>query len=202
MAFASTVLDGTAVAVRFLVALVLLGAALPKLLGLREFERAVANYGLVPGWAVLPVTRLIPLTELVFGVALLSGLFVAPVAVLTAGLLLAFSLVVSVTLLQGRKIECGCRGTVAPREIAWRLVLANVVLAGAILFAASRRPDVLVPHPGAGPVVGTAVTTQEAIAILFVVVAALLGRAVTTSATRFRSSVREMVASATEVRVP
>jgi len=202
MALASTVLDGTAVAVRFLVALLLLCAALPKLLALREFERAVGNYGLIPRRAVRPVARLIPLIELVFGVALLSGLFAAPVAVLTGGLLLGFSLAVSVNLLRGRKIECGCRGTVAPRQIAWRLVLTDVVLAGAILFAASRRPDVLAPHPVAGPVIGTAVTTQEAIAILIVVVAGLLGSAVMMSATRLRSSARGMVASATEVRMP
>lgn len=131
-------IDPAALTFRFVLAFVLLAAAMPKLLAPRQFERAVANYGLLPARLVRPVAVWLPRVELAFAVALLLGLAVAWVATATAGILAVFAGAVAVNLVRGRRIECGCSGTVSARRIGWRLVVGDVALAAMAVAVAVR----------------------------------------------------------------
>jgi len=128
---------------RYVVALVFVTAAIPKLTDRRELERAIGNYALLPRAVVRPVATWLPRVELTCGIALLLGIAVVLVAVITGVLLLAFAAAVAVNLVRGRAIECGCYGSVAPRKIGWWLVGGNLVLAGVALAVAFGDPGTL-----------------------------------------------------------
>ena len=126
--------------IRFLLALVFLTASLPKLAAPNDFRRALRNYQLVPLRLVRPVATWLPRFELALAVALLVGVAAPITASLTATALLVFSAAVAFNLARGRKIECGCFSGSSPREITWRLVLQDVVLAASAIGVATEAP--------------------------------------------------------------
>lgn len=158
---------------RFVIALVLLAAALPKLVDRHEFEWAVANYDLLPDRAVRPVAVWLPRVELAAAVALLLGVAVRIVSFTAAVLFLGFALAVAINLRRGRSIDCGCRGSVAPRTIGWHLVLSDIALAGVALLAALADPGVLSLAPMHAA--SASVNDTDAIAALFVAGLFVLG---------------------------
>lgn len=60
-----------------------------------------------------------------------------------AFLLLAFSSAVVVNLVRGRRITCGCFGTVSQREISALAVVRNLIFVGLAVTVAWRAPAVL-----------------------------------------------------------
>lgn len=118
-----------AITFRYVVAFVLLAAAVPKLMSRWEFERAVENYALLPSRLVRPVADWLPRAELGCAVALLAGIAVAPVAVASAAFMLVFAVAVALNLGRGRRIECGCYSSATPRRIGWPLVVGDIALA-------------------------------------------------------------------------
>jgi hypothetical protein len=192
---ASALLDGLAMWFRFVVGLVFLTAAVPKLLGKAEFERAVGSYGLLPARLVRPMAHSLPLLELGLGVGLLGGLFVMPLELLASALLIAFSVAVAANLVRGRDIDCGCRGTVSPRHIGWGLVASDVALANAGIIAALVHPGVLVVDSVAGPVSASSLRTSDAVALLLFASLALVGKGLIAAALKLRSTMRVLEAA-------
>jgi uncharacterized membrane protein YphA (DoxX/SURF4 family) len=158
---------------RYLVAFLLLSAAIPKLADRTEFERAVRNYRLLPERIVSVFASWVPGIELTLAIALLVGLGVRFVAAVAALLLTAFALAVAANLARGREIDCGCQGSVAARRIGWGLVAGDVLLVGMALLAALRDPGTLAAYPlsasDAGP------SSSESIALLVLAAALVLG---------------------------
>lgn len=183
------VLAAAAVASRFLVGFTLVTAALPKLAGRREFERAVRGYGLLPARAARPVARGLPIAELIVGTLLLSGIFFGPAALGAGVVLIVFSLAVGVNLLRGREIDCGCRGAASSRQIGWGLAVADVLLAGAALFAWQVHPNVLVFNIGGGHAAPSEIRAGDAVAIALIVMCAVTARALATAAARLSTTV-------------
>jgi hypothetical protein len=136
-------MDYAALAFRFVLGFVFLFASLPKLAAPRDFARAVANYQLVPHALVRHVARWLPALELVAATCLLAGVAIPVVAALASALLLVFAAAVTITLLRGRVIECGCGGLAAPKRIGPGLVARDLVLAGAAAALAASAPDAL-----------------------------------------------------------
>lgn len=128
---------------RYVLGLVFVTAALPKLVGRRQFAQAVSNYALLPERLVPRVATWLPRTELLCGVALLLGIAVEAMAAVAAVLLVAFAGAVAVSLLRGKEIDCGCSGSVAPRRIGWPLVAGDVGLAMAAAGVVAADPGVL-----------------------------------------------------------
>lgn len=118
---------------RYVIGCVLLMAALPKLFARRQFAQAVANYQLLPDRLVHPVAAWLPRVEVICGGCLLLGIAIKPVAAVTGVMLGAFAVAVTVNLIQGREIECGCSGTVAPEESG------GVSSSATLLLRSSRR---------------------------------------------------------------
>lgn len=113
---------------RFILALVFVLAGLAKLSSSSEFLQAVSNYELLPERWVSPVAKWLPWLELTAGLLLGVGILTT-VAFALAAMLLSFSLAVSVNLARGRRIDCGCFGSAAPRRISWGTVGRNLALA-------------------------------------------------------------------------
>jgi uncharacterized membrane protein YphA (DoxX/SURF4 family) len=137
-AFGAAALTG-----RYVLAFILLTAAVPKLVSRSEFERAVANYDVIPPALVTPVAAWLPRIELACALTLLLGIAVSPVAALAGVLMLAFAVAVTTNLLRGRRIDCGCYSAVAPRRIGWWLVVGDLVLAGTAVTVAVGDPGIL-----------------------------------------------------------
>lgn len=163
---------------RFLLATVFALAAAAKLRNASEFERAVANYQLVPAGVSSEVAKVLPWLEAGVAVLLGFGLAVEPVAAATALLLTVFTVAVSVNLARGRRIDCGCLGGVVPRQITLATVGRNLALAAIAVYVAAGPPTDVLP-------------TGDSVAVaLSAVLAALLGLVVTAGFAVWRSAHR------------
>jgi hypothetical protein len=118
------------IAVRTLVALVYLSAAVGKLRHWAAFQGVVANYRLLPDMLVAPVAYCLPPFEALLGATLLFGLLSPSAELAAAALLLAFGAAIGINLLRGRRnIDCGCYQSALKQNLSWTLVMRNGVLA-------------------------------------------------------------------------
>lgn len=83
-------------------------AALPKIADPPSFAHMVYNYRLLPGPLVNPAALTLPWMELLMGVALVCGIWRRTAAWLVGALLVVFIAAISVNLLRGNAIDCGC----------------------------------------------------------------------------------------------
>lgn len=83
-------------------------AALPKIADPPSFAHMVYNYRLLPGPLVNPTALVLPWAELLMGIALICGIWRRTAASLVGALLLLFVVAISVNLLRGNAIDCGC----------------------------------------------------------------------------------------------
>ena len=68
----------------------------------------IYNYRLVPGPLVNPAALTMPWAELLLGVALVCGIWRRTAASLVGALLAVFIVAISLNLLRGNAIDCGC----------------------------------------------------------------------------------------------
>ena len=83
-------------------------AALPKIADPPSFAHMIYNYRLVPGPLVNPAALTMPWAELLLGVALVCGIWRRTAASLVGALLAVFIVAISLNLLRGNAIDCGC----------------------------------------------------------------------------------------------
>lgn len=124
-------------------------AALPKLVDPPSFAHMIHNYRLVPGALVNLMALAMPWLELLTGLALVFGIWTRTSTGLVSALLLVFILAISVNLVRGNAIDCGCfdvteaNKTVDERLADMRLVvlrdLGMLLMAAQILWAAGRQ---------------------------------------------------------------
>jgi hypothetical protein len=129
-------------AVRTLVSLVFLSAAVGKLRHFTAFQGVVANYRVLPEYLAVPAAYLLPPVEALLGAMLLFNRG-SPWAELIAGaLLLVFALAMGVNLLRGRAhIDCGCFQSAFKQTLNWKLVGRNVLLAALLAISALVLPS-------------------------------------------------------------
>ena len=124
-------------------------AALPKLVDPPSFAHMIYNYRLVPGALVNLMALAMPWLELLTGLALVFGIWTRTSTGLVSALLLVFILAISVNLVRGNAIDCGCfdvteaNKTVDERLADMRLVvlrdLGMLLMAAQILWATGRQ---------------------------------------------------------------
>lgn len=83
-------------------------AALPKIADPPSFAHMVYNYRLLPGPLVNLAALTMPWAELLMGIALICGIWRRTAAWLVGALLAVFILAISINLLRGNAIDCGC----------------------------------------------------------------------------------------------
>lgn len=129
------------------IALLMLRAALHKVLDPLRFEGVLADYGLAPAWTIPWLRRLVPAAELVAAGALAWPAGAMAGAWLAGGLLLLYAGAMAAARLGGRhQIDCGCGGP--PLPLSWALVARNLVLVALLAPLASSAPAW--PTPAAG----------------------------------------------------
>jgi uncharacterized membrane protein YphA (DoxX/SURF4 family) len=139
-------------AVRWLLALTLLGAGVSKVGSPSAFENSVSRYALVPARYTGVVARAVIAAELLLAVGLGLGLILPLCGVAGAVLFTAFAVAVGWNLGHGRSFDCGCSAD--ERPISWRLAATDMVLAGLGILVAFGPSGALAvwgaSHGGAG----------------------------------------------------
>lgn len=113
------------------------------------FAQEIANYQLLPALAPYLATVL-PGIEVVLGLVLMAtpapSRWLRASALLTAGLMVVFTLAVTSVVVRGIDIDCGCFGT-GSGAVTWTTVARDVVLLGlgVLVLATSGAPR---PAPG------------------------------------------------------
>jgi uncharacterized membrane protein YphA (DoxX/SURF4 family) len=123
---------------RAFVALILLIGGITKLFDTSRFVEVVRSYRLLPNVMTAWAGRLLPIWEILLGVALLANLFPFAAAVSAALTFLVFGGAMAINLVRGRYyISCGCFGPNEERHVSWKLVISDVFFAGASLLSLS-----------------------------------------------------------------
>jgi uncharacterized membrane protein YphA (DoxX/SURF4 family) len=96
------------IAIRVLLGSMFIYASWSKIFDPSSFSQALWNYKLFPLAVISPLSHFVPWLEAVIGLALISGIGRKGAALLAAGLLMSFMLVISIDLARGISINCGC----------------------------------------------------------------------------------------------
>ncbi|MCS7313679.1 MAG: DoxX family protein [Acidobacteria bacterium] len=116
---------------RYVVGGVFIISAVAKIVKWHDFIGIVANYRLLPKWAVRPVAWVIPPVEAWAALGFGTGWAPALSTVAIWILLIIFTGAIVVNLLRGRaEIDCGCLGPLLRQRIGWWMVVRNGVLMG------------------------------------------------------------------------
>ena len=97
--------------VQFVLAAVFVVAGFGKIADPPGFAHEIHNYALVPGVAINAMALLLPWVEVVCGLALFVGVARRSAARVLGVLLVVFILALSINLVRGRPVDCGCFGT-------------------------------------------------------------------------------------------
>ena len=133
--------------VQIALGVIFVAAALPKIVDPPSFAHMIYNYKLVPWSAINLMALVMPWIELLCGLALILGIWTGTARTIIAALLLAFVAAISINLLRGNAIDCGCfdvtaAGKTTEERLAdMRLVIlrdAGMLLMVAQLWYASR----------------------------------------------------------------
>jgi hypothetical protein len=151
-----------AVAGRVCVGLVFLLAATQKMRHWRILSGVIANYRLLPGWAVAPATALLPPLELMVAVLLLSALAMPWSLLVSIALLALFAAAMAINLRRGRAdIDCGCGKSSLKQTLRWTLVGRNILLVALLL------PSLALPGPATSLLVVSGMSAGLAFFLLY-----------------------------------
>ncbi len=109
-----------------------------KLSDLHSFQHALEEYKVLPAsWSAL-ASLLIPLTEVLAGLAVLIPSVRSPALMVLAVLLAAYTAAIAINILRGRAdLDCGCAGPGQKQTINAWLLGRNIVLLSMALLSAS-----------------------------------------------------------------
>jgi len=135
------------VRVQIALGVIFVSAALPKILDPPTFAHMIYNYRMVPGPFVNLIALILPWMELLAGLALILGFWRRTAATLVAIFLLIFMLGMSVNILRGNAVDCGCWGAIGTvpqktqeeliNQLKWAVLrdIGMLLLAGQILLS-------------------------------------------------------------------
>ncbi len=83
-------------------------AALPKIVDPPSFAHMVYNYRILPGALVNVMGLVMPWVEILCGLALIFGIWKGTARTIIAAMLVTFIIAISINLLRGNAIDCGC----------------------------------------------------------------------------------------------
>jgi uncharacterized membrane protein YphA (DoxX/SURF4 family) len=113
---------------RIVLGVVFLLYGLDKITQPGDFAGAIANYKLLPEVFVNLLAVVLPWVEVSCGLLLIFGQWVRSAALLSGAMLVVFLAAVSIALLRGLDISCGCFNTDGGRKIGMKLLVEDLLL--------------------------------------------------------------------------
>ena len=135
--------QATLILFRLLAGGVFIYASVDKILHPDQFAIAVNNYRLLPEPLVNVFSVFLPWVELVAGTLLVLGQWQRSSSYVLASLTIVFIIAVSIGLLKGLDISCGCFNTASGRKIGLQVLFGDFFLLAVLLILVLRSPDEL-----------------------------------------------------------
>ena len=128
---------------RVITGLVFIASGISKIHAPSSFADTIALYGPVPADIVPYVAIILPWVELLCGLLLVSGFRIRAAALLTAGMLCLFTVLIGYNIALGKNFDCGCVAGLDAgpfSRIGWPLLARNALLLAmtAAVFLAQR----------------------------------------------------------------
>ncbi len=96
---------------RLVLGVTLIYASLDKIANPDQFARIVYNYRILPEFLINVFAVTLPWVELVTGLVLIFGVFIESASLLASFLFVVFIIAISINLLRGIDLNCGCFST-------------------------------------------------------------------------------------------
>jgi len=96
------------VRVQLALGVIFIVASLPKIADPPSFAHMIYNYKIVPWPLINAMALVMPWLELLCGVALILGIWKGPAGSILAAMLVVFIVAISINLIRGHAIDCGC----------------------------------------------------------------------------------------------
>ena len=87
---------------------IFIAASLPKIVDPPSFAHMIYNYRILPAGLINISALAMPWVELLAGLALILGVWTRPARWIITTLLITFMIAISINLLRGNAIDCGC----------------------------------------------------------------------------------------------
>jgi len=121
---------------RLIAGAVFIYAGIIKLLDPVAFAQDIANYQAFPHWTWNLAATIVPATEIIGGLALVTGFKRRAGAIVLGSLTVAFIGLILSVIIRGINLDCGCFGEAAEASaVGWPLLLRDLGLLLAIVAA-------------------------------------------------------------------
>ena len=113
---------------RMILGIVFLISGILKLLDPVQFSEAILNYQVVGRTLSAWTAVLIPALEIIIGLGLISGIWLAESLMITAGLYIVFDIMIGQAMIRGLDISCGCFNPSESGPIDFFKIMQNIIL--------------------------------------------------------------------------
>jgi len=113
---------------RLILGFVFIYSGIEKIINPTSFSEAVSNYKLLPDIFINFFAIILPWIELIAGLLLLFGIAVRENSLIINSLLIVFIAAITIGLIRGLNIDCGCFGTSGGTKIGFTKLLENIIL--------------------------------------------------------------------------
>jgi len=109
---------------RLLIGFIFIYAGIEKILAPAEFAEAIDNYRMLPAALINILAITLPWIELITGVLLIVGFFIKGSSLILLGLLLIFAVAITINIIRGVDISCGCK---TPWDLSDKISLRKLI---------------------------------------------------------------------------
>ena len=103
-------------------------ASLDKIIHPKLFAEAIYSYQLLPVFLVNLAAAVMAMLELIIGITLIIGFLTRSSSFILSGLLLVFIIAISINLIRGLEISCGCFEVISDTKIGVDLLIRDILL--------------------------------------------------------------------------
>jgi uncharacterized membrane protein YphA (DoxX/SURF4 family) len=112
---------------RLTLAIIFFYAGIEKIINPQEFAVAIYNYQLLPDFVINVLVVVLPWLEVIIAISLVIGIYSQGAALISALLFLIFAMALTINLVRGLDISCGCFGT-SSGNINWFYLVRDLSL--------------------------------------------------------------------------
>ena len=122
------------VIVRLVLGFIFVYASFYKMASPGAFAHEIANFHLVPGWAINPMAIVLPTLQLICGLALVLNRGTKGASFLIFSMMIVFQIAVASALVRGLNISCGCFESGGDPVTWWNFLRDTSILLLAVAY--------------------------------------------------------------------